>query len=207
MIYAFRNREEDANKRSQNCTGIYITLLYLLVWFFVIGVLASNSKLRNDIGLAADAYYSWSSFICNGDGQIVCDYVFAMNRWFNALMSLSIVYPICALVFIILLCYFHRPHVQKVNVISMVQQPHLIMAGGFNAFYPANMQYQNQYPQNPYPQNPYPQNQYPPNQYQQQFGNNIVQGQPIYGAPLPNNYNGQNVSQMPMNSNANQTYI
>ncbi len=203
MIYAFKNREEDANKRTQNCAGIYITLLYLLVWFYVIGVLASNSKLRNDIGWAADAYYSWSSFYCTGDQQIICDYVFAMNRWFNALMSLAIVYPICALVFTILVCYYHRPHVQKVNVVNMVQQPQFFIAGVGNAFYPSNPQFQNPYPQNPYPQIPYPQNPYQP----QGYNNQIVQGQPVYGSPMPNNYNPQNAGHMPINSNPNQNYV
>ena len=67
LVYAFKNREEKSNKKTQNRIGKYITLLFLLVWFYVIGVLASNSKYRNDIGWAADAYDSWSSYICNGD--------------------------------------------------------------------------------------------------------------------------------------------
>ncbi len=188
LIYAFRNREEESTKKTQNSIGIFITLLYILVWFFVIGVLASHSKYRNDVSNTADALYGWSSFVCTGDAQIDCDYIFALNRWFNALLSLAILYPISALVFSILVCHYHRPHVLKVSVINMVQQPQLLITGVGNAFNPSNPQFQ-------YSQNP---NQPP-------YNNQILQGQPVYGT-TPNNYT-QNMSQMPMNSNQNQNFI
>ncbi len=85
-----------------------------------------------------------------------------------------------------------------------------MIAGGGNDFYPPNPKFENPYPQNAYPQypnnqisyaqNPYPQNSFPYNPYHQPFNNSIVQGQPIYGAPLSNEYDPQNNSRMPINS-------